>query len=95
VVSQPDIDPRRLRIVGPPPEIDGSADSGDDSARLLVLLGLFTVAVLVVVVALLGAAAIDSWWALVAVLVVHFAMTALSFAGVAYVFRGRRRRDQG
>lgn len=64
----------------------------DDSPRLLVLLGLFTVACLVVVAALLGAAAIDTWWALAAALVVHVAMTAVSFAGVLYVFRGHLHR---
>lgn len=92
----PDLDlaaARRLRVLGPPPAAaDGSLDVGDDSMRLLVLLGLFTAAVLVVVLALLGAAAIDLWWALAALLAVHAVMTAAAFAGVAYVFSGHVRR---
>lgn len=82
-------DARSERAVGPPPSDDRVRQQGDDSTRLVVLLLLFTAAALIVVVALLGAAVIDTWWALVAVMVVHFAMTGASFAGVAFVFTGR------
>jgi hypothetical protein len=44
-----------------------------------------------VVLALLAAAAVDTWWALVLLMVVHFVMTALSFAAVMYVFSGNLR----
>ncbi len=84
-------DRRRRRALGPPPAADGIADEGDDSSRLLVLFGVFAIAALVVVVALLGAAAIDTWGALAAVLVVHAAMTATSFAGVIFLLSGQLR----
>jgi hypothetical protein len=54
----------------------------------MMLLGVFTIAMLAVLLALLAAAAIDTWWALTLLMVVHFAMTALSFAAVMFVFSG-------
>ena len=82
---------RRRLAVGPPPAADGTVRPGDDSDRLLTLLGVFTIAMIAVVVALLAAAAIDTWWALTLLMVVHFAMTALSFAAVMFVLSGNVR----
>jgi hypothetical protein len=82
---------RRSLALGPPPAADGAGRPGDDSDRLLTLLGVFTIAMVAVVVALLAAAAIDTWWALTLLLAVHFAMTALSFAAVMFVFSGNLR----
>lgn len=81
-------DRRRLLSVGPPPAAEAAERPGDDSDRLLTLLGVFTIAMVAVVLALLGAAAIDTWWALALLMGVHFAMTALSFAAVLFVFSG-------
>ena len=79
-------------LVGPPPPPDdGARPVRDDAGRILVLLGLFTIAMLVVVGGVLWAAAADSWEALAVVLVVHLLATIADFAGVIYVFRGRRR----
>ena len=86
-----DRDRRRRLAVGPPPAADGAGRPGDDSDRLLALLGVFTIAMAGVVVALLAAAAIDTWWALTLLMAVHFAMTALSFAAVMFVFSGNLR----
>ena len=83
-----DRDRRRRLAVGPPPAADGAGRPGDDSDRLLALLGVFTIAMLVVVLGLLAAAAVDTWWALALLMGVHFAMTALSFAAVLLVFSG-------
>jgi hypothetical protein len=81
-------DRRRRLSVGPPPAAEAAERPGDDSDRLLTLLGVFTIAMVAVVLALLGAAAIDTWWALALLMGVHFAMTALSFAAVLFVFSG-------
>jgi hypothetical protein len=81
---------RRVAL-GPPPAVDGVRQPDDDSERLVILLGVFTIAMVAVVAALLAAAAVDTWWALVLLMVVHFAMTGLSFAAVMYVFSGNLR----
>jgi len=79
---------RRRRATGPPPAADGAQDRLEDSGRIMVLIGVFTVATLTVVGALLGAAAIDTWWALGAALGVHLAMTVTAFCGVFFVLVG-------
>jgi hypothetical protein len=61
----------------------------------MVLIVVSTVAALVVVIALVGATAIDTWWSLAAVMVVHVLMTIAVFSVVAFVLSGhsgRRRR---
>jgi len=83
-------------LVGPPPPPDdGAGPVRDDAGRIMVLLGLFTIAMLIVVAAVLWVAAVDSWQALAVVLVVHLLATIADFAGVVYVFRGGGRRPRG
>ena len=87
-------DRRRRLATGPPPGADNVGRPGDDAGRLLTLLGVFAVAMLVVVLAVLGAAAVDTWWALVLLMVLHGAMTAVAFAAVIFVFSGSLRRPR-
>jgi hypothetical protein len=54
----------------------------------MVLIAVFTAAPLVVVGALWGAAAIDTWWALAGAVGVHFLTTAVVFAAVAFLMSG-------
>jgi len=86
---------RRMLLGPPPPPDDGARPARDDAGRILVLLGLFTIAMLIVVGAVLWVAAVDSWEALAVVLVVHLLATMADFAGVVYVFRGREGRRPG
>jgi hypothetical protein len=66
-----------------------AADAPGDSSRLMVLVVVITAGALVVVAALLAAAAIDTPWALAAVMAVHLVTTTVVFAVVAYVIFGR------
>jgi len=86
---------------GPAPPERGLGDaeqSIDDSWRLLVLIGVSALASLIVVGALVGAVAIDTWWSLTAAVVVHLVMTVAVFGAVAFLLsghvalRGRRHR---
>lgn len=61
----------------------------DDASRLMVLIVVITGGALIVVTALWAAAAIDTSWALAAVMAVHLATTTVVFAVVAYVIFGR------
>jgi hypothetical protein len=71
------------------PAADPARESSDDSSRLIVLVVVITLAALVVVAALWAAAAIDTPWALAAVMAVHLTTTASVFVVVAYVIFGR------
>jgi hypothetical protein len=60
-----------------------------DASRIMILIVAITVGALLVVIALWAAAAIGTRWALVAVVGVHLATTAVVFEVVAYVIFGR------
>lgn len=89
--------PRRARpgvtrpaLAGPSaaPDLDVASGGSDDSSRVMVLLAMFTIAPLVMVGALWGAAAIGTWWALVILMALHLTTTALIFEGVVFVMSG-------
>jgi hypothetical protein len=81
-------DPATRPAPSAPPGDDATA--GADSAGIMTLIGVFTVTPLIVVGALIGAVAVGTWWALVLLMVVHFATTAVVFAAVAEVMSGHR-----
>jgi hypothetical protein len=54
----------------------------------MALIVVTAVSALVVVAALWGAAAIDTWWALVVAMGVHLVTTVIVFLTVAYVLTG-------
>lgn len=80
----------RPAFAGPSPvrAPDVASGGSDDSWRVMVLLAMFTIAPLVMVGALWGAAAIGTWWALVILMALHLTTTALIFEGVIFVMSG-------